>query len=237
MNQRIIIIALAAIILILGGLVVHLLRTNKQNADQYEAVIQEKNDVITYHKNKEGQLIAEKASAAISQANAQIVYAKELARVRLDFNLKTQEVNHLKNFLQAGFVVRDTGTTVIQTIYNSDSTKKIKELKVTDGYLTLNADVTQEIVPWNYSYIDTLTAIGIVKKKGFLGLGRENYFIQAKLQNKKAMITSVKSFRIEEFRDRRFSVGPSVGWYPFIPGPQINKLQIGISVTYGILRF
>lgn len=236
MNQRLIIIILATAILLLGGYVVYLLKDTRQAADQYEAIIQEKSDKVTYYKNREGVLIAEKASAAISHANAQLFYAAELARVKKDFDLKTKEVNQLKSFLEASFVVRDTGTTVIRTIANSDSTKT-RELDLRDGYMTVHADVTRDVVPWTYFYSDTLTAIGRIKKAGFLGLGRQDHYIDAKLQNPKATITSLKSFRIEEFRAKRFGLGVGVGYAPLVPGPPIQKIQVTFGIHYDLLQF
>lgn len=237
MNQRLIILILATAILLLGGYVVYLLKDARQTADQYEAIIQEKSDKVTYYKNREGVLIAEKASAAISHANAQLFYAAELARVKKDFDLKTKEMNQLKSFFEAGILVQDSGTSVITPRFNGDSTKKIRDLQVADGYLNFKADVTTDTATWKYNYTDTLTAIGLIKKFGFLGLGRQDYFIRAKLQNKKAMITSVKSFRIEEFKTKRFGLGVGVGYAPLVPGPPIQKIQVTFGVHYDLLQF
>lgn len=229
-------------ILLAIGIILWLLRLHGAETAGYESLIKADKGVITWYKNKIGESVAQATQARVSLEQYKSTHPEEVAQILQEFGIKPSQ---LQSYLKASFVVRDKGVTVVRTIYVPDTTTVAEgdsiahaSFDVTDRFLTLHGETdTQSGLPWlkvdwEYAYNDTISFVGRVKKNGFLGLGTKTYFVDGKLENPKAQITSLRNVQIADFRDKRFSIGPAVVFDPFS-----GTVRIGIGISYSLIRF
>lgn len=85
-----------------------------------------------------------------------------------------------------------------------------------------------------YSTYDSFIVTSYWKKKGFLGLGRKDVFIDAYSLNPAARIDGLTGLKVSTERPKRFGIGPYLGygwdgqrWAP----------SAGISIHYSLIKF
>lgn len=224
------------------GIIFWLLRVHAAEVAGKDSIIAEKNDHITYHQNKAQEAIATVAQVRASASAYQAAHPEEMAAILKQFDLRQSQ---FESYIRASFKAQNKGVSVVHTTFvpdtaTADPTDSIQEASfdVSDNYLTMHGDTrTQPGLPWlkvnwDYAYIDTLSFVGREKKNGFLGFGKKTYWLDGKVENPKAQITSIKNFQVTEFRDKRWSIGPAVLFDPFS-----GKFVLGVGVTYSIFRF
>lgn len=228
--------------LLFVGIIMWLLRVHGAEIAGKDSIIAEKNDHITYHQNKAQEAIATVAQVRASASAYQAAHPEEMAAIVKEFAVRQSE---LESYIRASFKAQNKGVSVVHTTFvpdtaTTDPTDSIQEssFDVSDNYLTMHGDTRTQLglpwlkVNWDYSYIDTLSFVGREQKNGFLGLGKKTYWLDGKVENPKAQITSIKNFQVTEFRDKRWSIGPAVLFDPFS-----GTVRFGVSAQYAILRF
>ena len=194
-----------------------------------ESVISEKNDSIHYHKAKNGQIVAEKIAAEMRAKDIEKNYPEIANQVKaLGIELKS-----VKAIMQTGFTAHGSGNSYItHNHYDSAGREQnYMNLDVTDGYLTFHATVYDSTrAPYLYHYSDEITAVFHSKKKWFMG--NEKLYWSGSLKNPNAKVTSSTDILIQNYRDKRWSVGPYIG-YDVIR----NKPSAGISLQWALFKF
>ncbi len=102
-----------------------------------------------------------------------------------------------------------------------------------DGYLDFHAEVYSETrAPYEYSYSDTLKYAYHFKRDKWYG--RKKLYGSALMSNPNARVLNTQAYLIDSYREKRFGIGPHVGY-----GLSPNGLQwnLGISVHYSLIRF
>jgi len=235
MKQALIGAGLMAVLAI--AVIFWLLRKHGAEVTQYQSLLEADKDTITYHRNKAGQAVAESAQAQVSLTLYKQTHEADLKRITKDFGIRADQ---LQSYVKASLEARNEGVSEVKTIHHYDTirgdTVTESSFDIADKYLSLHGDTkTQPGQPWlkvnwDYSYRDTITIAGIVRRKNLFA--KQHYFVDAILQNPKSQVTSLKGVEIKDFRDKRFSVGPSVIYDPFS-----NTFRVGIGISYSLIRF
>lgn len=217
-----IIIAISMIIILLGRL-----NAAESKSKSLAQTIQEQQAEINYRKTHEGKLIADKQAAEVRASDLAKAYP-ELANIltnQMDIKLK-----NLQSVLRAEFqVVGQGNSTVIHNHYDSTGQYPQWTLKAQDGYLDFEADVYDSLrAPYRYTYHDTLVYAFHFKRKW--AFGNKQLYGSGMLRNQNSKITNSTAVQIKDFRDKRFGVGPYVGY-------GTSGASVGISVHYSVVRF
>jgi hypothetical protein len=219
------ILVLLAAVIYAGFGIVQLKRENKS----LSSAIEEKNAEIKYRTNERGKLIAEKQVAEIRAKDLEQAYPKLAESIIKDFDIK---LKNLRAYMQAEFAAHGQGQSSITNNYYTDSTgvqKSYWQLKAADGYLDFQADVYDSLhAPYKYVYSDTMKYAFNLHGKWY---ERKKLYGSGMLSNKNAKITNSTSILINDYKDKRFGIGPYVGMdYRLQP-------SFGISVHYSIVKF
>ncbi len=199
----------------------------------YESIIAEKTDSIRYRKSETGREIASKEAAFVSARQLGESYAYHLAEVRKELGIKEKQV---KALLKITSTAHGSGTTIIRDTVFIDSTgTEIPErtFALSDGYLSMAGRFHDKSdLFYQYSYTDSVSIVTHTKKQGLFGPTK--LFVSASFANPNNHITGLTNVLVSEARDKRFGVGPFVG-YGFSNGGA--GVQIGVSVQYSLIRF
>lgn len=238
--------------LLAAGVIFYLLRKHKAETDGFSSMIEADKGQIAFHENKAREAIAQTAQARVSLQEYQLTHPEEVALILKEFGLKPSQ---LGAYLRASFQAKNKGVSVMHTVHpppagNSLDSTMIGEapgivaltgestFDINDKYLSLHGsikpgDFFQE-VKWEYIYSDTLYFVGHTNRKNFFNplFKKEKFFVDAKVNNPKAQITSLRNVQITEFKDKRFAVGPGVMFDPFS-----GKVVVGIGINYAIFKF
>ena len=223
-------VAVAAIVLMSVIWIIHEMRKMKKNEENYQSIIREKDAIITYKTNKEGDLIAQKDAAVGSYKQLAEAYPEIAKSIQKDFDIK---LKNLKAYMQAEFEARGSGNSQVTNNYYIDSAgNKVEyfKLKASDGFLDFNADVySPKNAPYTYSYTDSIQYTISTDKKWFLG--NERLLASGKLSNPGAKITNTTSYLVESYRDKRFYLGAGMSYG--LDGRFVPSIQIG----YAFIKF
>lgn len=195
-----------------------------------DTIISEKEAQITHWKTESGRQAMEKDAAIASAQEFRDAYPKLAEELKKEFDVKVKD---LKAYVRAEFQARGEGTGSVSNTYYVDSTgQRYKEFKMDDGYLNFRTTLFDSLTnaPYEYTYTDTLTYGFSVKKKWFLG--KERLYGFGGLRNPQARINASTNVLIDDFKDKRFSIGPYVG-YSFTQ----NRVDFGVSLQYGLFKF
>lgn len=215
-----------------GSLYVNLQKT-KRELKSKDSALTSANAEITWHKNAQGKLIAEKQAAEIRAKDLEQSFPKlaEVLTEQMDIKIK-----NLKAAIHAEFMAQGDGVVDIHYHYDSATGKPIPsrwQFNVDDGYLDLKAEGLDSLqATYAYTYGDTLTYAFELRKKWLLG--NKSLYGSGMLRNPGARIVNSESVLIDDFKDKRFGIGPYVG-YGF--GPDGGQTTIGISVHWSVFKF
>jgi hypothetical protein len=129
-------------------------------------------------------------------------------------------------------------STFLDLTITSDSTflgSKFEPFALTfdDGYLNFKSDVYNELdAPSEYTYGDTVKFSFNMKGKF---LQRKQLYVSGALANPNAKILNSQGVLVNEFKQKRFGVGPSVSWGI---GPDLKpQTTIGFSLHWSWIKF
>lgn len=221
--------------LLAAGIIIWILRQHANAVGEYETLLKADKDIISYHVNRAGQEVARANEARINLELYKQAHPEELSRILSDFNVKEKD---LRSLITAAFQSTNRGETVIHHHHFYDSTRLdsaiSSDFDISDHYLTLHGDVEQKgsqaKILWQYQYQDTISVVGSERRKWLFG--PRSFFVDAALSNPRAHLSSLKSYRINEFKDKRFGIGPAILWDPFS-----GTVHPGISIHYDLIRF
>jgi hypothetical protein len=217
------------VLVALCGIIFYVNSTLRSKVNSQASIIREKTDSITYHRNKQGELIAQKSAAEITAKELKEYYPKLAEEIKRDFDIKLKDVKaYVKNQFQAA----GKGETITNNHYYVDSTGTkhfTQEMRIDDGYLSMDAVVLDSNrVSYNYLYADTITTVLSTHRKWFLG--NEQLYATSKLQNKNARVTGATNILIKDHRDKRFVLSVGAYYDPF-------KQNYGAGVHFGYALF
>lgn len=233
---------------ILFGLIqTYRLEKAKKEVKQKESVIAEKNAVIEYHVNEKGQLVADKEAAVLKAKELEASYPEIYKSLKEDMDVNFKR---LKAFVQNEFEARGsgTGTIVNNHYYDSGTNQSFDSLKfkMDDSYLKFNVNfelrytpgkpinITQS--PYTYTFADTAKTAIHGRKKWFLG--SEKLYATTVFSNPNAKITGTTNILVDNYRDKRFSIGVSAGWGLVKVDNDIHTgWFVGPSISYSLFKF
>lgn len=228
--QSIFEVSIAVIVLLSVIWVIHEVRQFKEKEKGYQSIIKEKDAIITYKTNKEGELIAQKDAAIGSYKQLAEAYPQIAESIQKDFDIK---LKNLKAYMQSEFEARGSGNSTVTNNYYIDSAgNKVEYFKLSanDGYLNFNADVYSPTkAPYTYSYKDSIQ-YAISREKKWL-FGNERLLASGKLSNPGAKITNTTSYLIQDYRDKRFYLGAGMSYG--LDGRFVPSIHVG----YALIKF
>lgn len=224
------------------GVIFYLLRQHKAETDGLNSLIEADKGQIAYHQNRARESIAQSVQARVSLQEYKDAHATEVAAILKQFDIRQGQ---LTSFLKASFQAQDKGVSVVHDAVTIHPTAKdslaSKVLEpsapffvINDKFLNLSGQIKQgdffQEVEWEYTYTDTISFLGHVKRKNLFA--KQTYWVDGLIKNPKAKITSMRDIQITQFKDKRFSVGPGILLDPFS-----MRLVVGIGVQYSIFKF
>jgi hypothetical protein len=222
-----------AIVILLGILIfgAQYIMESDNRIQGLESALEERESQITYRKTQEGKLIADKLAAEMRAREFEDAYPKLAEDISRQFDVK---LKNLRAVIHAEFEARGSGNSVVNNYYDSTGRQAL-EIQADDGYLQFKAQVYDSLdAPYEYTYRDSIRYVFHVKKQGFLGLGKRSLYASGMLSNPSAKITNSTSVLVREAGDKRWGIGPYVGYGFGADGPQTT---FGISVHYSLIKF
>lgn len=144
--------------------------------------------------------------------------------------LKIQE-KHLHEITGIGLKGNGRLRLKVDTVYVDSSSRYAFKYK--DRWIDIAGTIGSESY-LNYITTDSLIVTGYSKKKGFLGLGKKEVYIDAYSLNPNSRIKGIQGVRIIKERQKRFGIGPYIGigydgdgWVP----------TVGLGANYSLIRF
>jgi septal ring factor EnvC (AmiA/AmiB activator) len=226
--STIILIAALALVLTIGWASISNEIEDKRTLRRMESVISEKNAELEFFRSQTGKLLAQKNAAELRSKELEEAYPEIYNTLKKDFDIKVKD---LKAYIKNEFKATGSGNADINNHYTTIiGGKEATSLSVNDGYLAFEAVVKDSLnAPYTYTYSDTIQQAIAVKKKWILG--RERLYGTATLSNPNAKVTGSTNVLINDYRDKRFGVGPFIGYNPFT-----NGVTIGIGVQYSLIK-
>ncbi len=220
-------------------------------------------EVVTY-KNKHGKLLTQKQAAEIRAGDLERLLPHVAESIRKDFDLKFKNLRaYVEGSFQASgsgnatitSIPYVTDTTLLDTpdysVYQKpDGTVRMKKngvwvtlydstafepfaLVADDGYLNFKADVYSQFdAPYEYTYSDTVKYAFHMRGKW---LQKKKLYATGMLSNKNARILNSEAVLVNEFRDRRWSVGPCISWG--VDQHLQTNFTVGFSIQYSLIKF
>ncbi len=148
-----------------------------------------------------------------------------------------QKVKEMKKYLKKRGSVTQVNTvvkvdTIIKTkiVYVKNDTLPTFRNTFSDKWLSISTITNKDNqeLDLKVKFKPTIT-IG-TEPTGFLGLGKGKPFVQFETDNPYIEIKSLKNYNVKPPKNKRFSIGPYVGY-------GTNGLGIGIGLQYGIIQF
>lgn len=103
---------------------------------------------------------------------------------------------------------------------------------IDDGYLSLMSEIySQDRAPYEYTYRDTVKTVFHMKGKL---LQKKQLYSSSMLSNKNATVVGSQAILVNEFKDKRWGIGPSVSYGV---GPDGLNWNVGISIHYSVIKF
>jgi len=216
------------------AVVIYILFTRNQinagNLHRATTIIQEQQAEISYRKDNEGRIIADKVAAEATAKQLAESYPSLANTLIKDFDIK---LKNLRTVIQAEIRASGNGTGIIvrDTIYrDSVIANVVDSIFASDQYLRFKGQVSKEGFAWNYTYSDSLIFATHVKKKWIFG--NEQLFVSGRLSNPSAKFTKQTAIRMENYRDKRFSVMAGALYDPFN-----NRVSVGVGIGFSLWKF
>lgn len=192
------------------------------------------NAQLNTYKTTNGHLVTEKQAAELRVKELKEAMPRLADEITKSFDIK---LKNLRAYMQSSFQAQGSGQAKIirDTLHVRDSIQNPYGFSVIsqDGYLDHTVDINSQFdTPYHYTYSDTIKQAFTMKGKWYQ---KKHLYGQATLSNPNAIVTNTDAVLINEYKDKRFGIGPYIGW------GLNNKLQpqttVGISFHYSLIKF
>ena len=203
------------------------------------------NDTVKIWKDKNGishsktEVIKTSSISDFLKQNVKDKETKELQNVvkenknRLGKQGSVTKFNGIVEFETEIPTLRDTiyipkdGLVIKKSIYNSSFDM--------DGWVTGSVKASEDSTKINLRIKNDYTVIIGEEKTGFLGLGKRKPFVEVTNKNPYSETTSLKTYQVENYKIKRFGVGPNIS-YSLGANGQLYP-TFGIGLQYNVIRF
>ena len=203
------------------------------------------NDTVKIWKDKNGishsktEVIKTSSISDFLKQNVKDKETKELQNVvkenknRLGKQGSVTKFNGIVEFETEIPTLRDTiyipkdGLVIKKPIYNSSFDM--------DGWVVGSVKASEDSTKINLRIKNDYTVIVGEEKTGFLGLGKRKPFVEVTNKNPYSETTSLKTYQVENYKIKRFGVGPNIS-YSLGANGQLYP-TFGIGLQYNIIRF
>lgn len=104
-----------------------------------------------------------------------------------------------------------------------------------DGWVVGSIKASEDSTKINLKVKNDYTVIIGEEKTGFLGLGKRKPFVEVTNKNPYSETTSLKTYQVENYKIKRFGVGPNIS-YSLGANGQLYP-TFGIGLQYNVIRF
>ena len=224
--------AIIAILLVILAACLYGLKRMEANLKISESVNHELTDTLRTWRNKAGQSVTDKTAAEVNLKHAKDFYAGELKQIRETFEIRDK---NLKAFITAQFNATGKGSVSLSfdttTQHRSNVRVHTPMFRIDDGFLNFKGTMPDSLsLDYEYSYRDSVIFATSWKKNGLFRT--KTLMVSGAFGNKNATITGLRNVEISDFKDKRFGIGPMVG-YDLLN----NQPVVGVSVQYSLIRF
>lgn len=224
--------AIIAILLVILAACLFGLRSMEARLKSSESANHELTDTLRTWKNKAGQSVTDKTAAEVNLKHAKDFYAGELNQIRETFEIRDK---NLKSFITAQFNATGKGSVTMSfdTTIQQRSNVRVHTpmFRINDGFLSFKGTMPDSAsLDYEYSYRDSVIFATSWKKNGLFR--KKTLMVSGAFGNKNATITGLRNVEISDFKDKRFGIGPMVG-YDILN----NRLVVGVSVQYSLIKF
>ena len=203
------------------------------------------NDTVKIWKDKNGishsktEVIKTSSISDFLKQNVKDKETKELQNVvkenknRLGKQGSVTKFNGIIEFETEIPTLRDTvyipkdGLVIKKPVYNSSFDM--------DGWVVGSVKASEDSTKINLRIKNDYTVIVGEEKTGFLGLGKRKPFVEVTNKNPYSETTSLKTYQVENYKIKRFGVGPNIS-YSLGANGQLYP-TFGIGLQYNIIRF
>ena len=203
------------------------------------------NDTVKIWKDKNGishsktEVIKTSSINDFLKQNVKDKETKELQNVvkenknRLGKQGSVTKFNGIIEFEKEIPTLRDTiyipkdGLVIKKPVYNSSFDM--------DGWVVGSVKASEDSTKINLRIKNDYTVIVGEEKTGFLGLGKRKPFVEVTNKNPYSETTSLKTYQVENYKIKRFGVGPNIS-YSLGANGQLYP-TFGIGLQYNIIRF
>ena len=203
------------------------------------------NDTIKIWKDKNG----------ISHSKTEVIKTSSVNNF-LKQNVKDEETKELQNAVKKdknrlgkqGSVTKFNGIiefekeipTLRDTIYIPKDGLVIKKPVYNssfdmDGWVVGSIKASEDSTKINLKVKNDYTVIIGEEKTGFLGLGKRKPFVEVTNKNPYSETTSLKTYQVENYKIKRFGIGPNIS-YSLGANGQLYP-TFGIGLQYNVIRF
>ena len=203
------------------------------------------NDTVKIWKDKNG----------ISHSKTEVIKASSISDF-LKQNVKDKETKELQNVVKEnknrlgkqGNVTKFNGVvkfeteipTLRDTIHISKNGLVIKKPIYNssfdmDGWVVGSVTASEDSTKINLRIKNDYTVIIGEEKMGFLGLGKRKPFVEVTNKNPYSETTSLKTYQVENYKIKRFGIGPNIS-YSLGANGQLYP-TFGIGLQYNVIRF
>lgn len=217
---------------------------NKNQLSELEEGIKDRDAKITYWMDKEGKEHARANEVQASKEAIEILFKGKLDSLSKELEIQKKQITQ---FIEIVKTTNGEFKSKIDTIYKPiiikdeqgrDSIVRVIDYLGTaykDEWLDFRAKIRDNNFEAEYSIKDSLTIVGFWKKKGLLGLGKKDYFLDISSANPNTHISNVKNFKVTSSNERKYGVGV-IGGYGFSLKKEVTLQPfIGVGLFYRLL--
>jgi hypothetical protein len=202
-------------------------KRGKDDVADVKQIIKIQHDTVEHWTDKEGR---DHGRVQLAEADAATLRALYPAMEEM---MRTNKILQKQVQALTSMSVRTTGEVrpTVDTVMIGD--KSFQHFVYEDKWLKLDG-VLDETPLIKYDIFDSLTVATFYKKRGFLGLGKKEIFVDAYSMNPAAHIKGLQGLRVASEPAKRFGIGPCIS-YGF-NGTQWQP-SVGVSLQYSLVRF
>lgn len=216
------------LLLILGVAAIKSLFYPPPPLQSIERITQIRDDSVSYWKDQYGREHASKLMAEGKLEVIAAVYGPMMDSVLSSLKIQGKQLEQLTVM---GVSSSNRVALKVDTVYVDSAAQYRFAYK--DRWIDLAGRIGDQSY-LEYTTFDSLIITGYNKRRGFLGLGRKETYVDAYSINPHSKVKSMQGIQILKERPKRFGLGPYVGygwngerWAP----------NIGIGLNYSLIKF